>query len=179
MYGRIISAALCAALIAACGEQVPSEPAASSGTELCRNDFETCVAPVLSGQIRRRGGAIVSCMDSNCHVAGGNGGRFTLGSDMDANYLAASSLVNMASSDPNASLLLIEPVQDDVLPSAVAGTHGGGEIFPVASSDPATNQCTAAISRWISIRVPDQTTDPRCGVCDTVTPVTNTMSCGY
>lgn len=174
----MLGAVLCAGLIAACGEQVPSEPAADSGTNLCQSDFDTCVAPVLSGQIRRRGGAIVSCMDSNCHAPGGNGGRFTLGADAGANFLAASSLVNTASSDPNASLLLIEPVQDDVLASAVAGTHGGGEIFPTASSNPATNQCTAAISRWISIKVADQT-DPRCGVCGGVTPVSNTMSCGY
>ena len=118
-------------------------------------------------------------MDSACHLAGGTGGRFTLSAtDMAANFQAVKAQANLASASANDSLLLIEPVQDDVLSSAVAGAHGGGEIFPTASANPATNQCTAAIARWISIKVTDQS-DPRCGICATVTPVTNTMTCGY
>jgi hypothetical protein len=171
--GRLICAIGMCALLAACGEEVPPQ-SSLAGTDLCENDFRDCVAPVLSGQIRRRGGAIVSCMDSTCHLAGGTGGRFTLSAtDMGANFQSVKAQVNLASADANESLLLIEPTQDDVLPSAVAGPHGGGEIFPTLS-----NQCGAALSRWIGIKVTSQA-DARCGICASVTPVTNTMACGY
>src|SRR5206468_1609337 len=144
-------AAVCALVLAACGQTVPNEPVTTQGN-LCASDFQNCVMPVLSGQIRRRGGAIISCMDSNCHAAGGNGGRFTLGADVNANFQAAKNLVNLA--NPAESLILVEPTQDDVAPSAVAGTHGGGEIFPTLDIYPGgSNQCTRAISRWISIQV--------------------------
>jgi hypothetical protein len=168
-----IAAALCA-LAVSCGEK-PSSESKNDGTTLCVNDFQNCVAPVLSAQIRRNGGAIVSCMDAACHLQGGSGGRFTLSAtDMDANFQAVLAQVNLASPNAQESLLLIEPVQDSVLPSAVAGAHGGGELFPVASSDPAVNQCTAALSRWISTRV-DSQTSPLCGSC----PPPNTTNCGY
>jgi len=149
-----------------CGEQVPSL-VATTQNDLCQNDFDACVMPVMSGQITRRGGAIVSCMDSACHVAGGSGGRFTLGTDNNANFQAIKNLVNMTS--PPDSLLLVEPTQDDVAPSAVAGTHGGGEIFPSRSDG-----CYVAISNWISNQVLTQTSSS-CGLC---TPPSMT-SCGY
>jgi len=137
--------------------------------DLCLSDFQACVMPVLSGQIRRNGGAIVSCTDSTCHVAGGSGGRFSLGADDNANFQAVKNLISMTS--PQDSLILVEPTQDDVAPSAVAGTHGGGEIFP-SRSDP----CYSAISDWISNQVLTQNSSS-CGLC---TPVSNTMaSCGY
>jgi len=167
-FACVIAAAACALALASCGEQVPSE-AASTQNDLCLNDFQVCVMPVLSGQIPRRGGAIVSCMDGNCHAPGGSGGRFSLGTDIDANFQAAKSLINMTS--PQDSLLLVEPTQDDVAPSAVAGTHGGGEIFPSRS-----DACYLAISNWISNQVLTQSS-PACGLC---TPPSNTMtSCGY
>jgi len=171
---RLIYAAAMCLLVVSCGVEPPSE-SSESGDTLCANDFQNCVAPVLSAQIRRRGGAFVSCMDAACHLEGGTGGRFTLSAtDMDANFQAVKAQVNIVSGNPRDSLLLIEPVQDDVLSSAVAGAHGGGEIFPVASDNPAVNQCTAAIFRWINTRVADQL-DPQCGSCGVV----NTTNCGY
>lgn len=157
----------CLGLIA-CGEQVPNTRATVSA-DLCANDFATCVMPVLSGQIRRRGGAVVSCMDSNCHAPGGNGGRFTLGPDNDANFQAVKNLITLTS--PSDSLLLVEPTQDDVAPSAVAAFHGGGEIFPSTS-----DACYVALNSWIGNQVTSQSS-PVCGLC---TPIANTFaSCGY
>lgn len=168
VFGSAIGAAACALAVVSCGEQVPSQ-AVMTQNDLCQNDFETCVMPVLSGQIPRRGGAVISCMDSNCHVNGGSGGRFTLGADNNANFQAVKNLINMTS--PQDSLLLVEPTQDNVAPSAVAGTHGGGEIFPSRS-----DACYTTISNWISNQVLTQTSSS-CGLC---TPVSNTMtSCGY
>ena len=156
-------------MLAACGEPVPVAPAAENA-DLCLNDFQTCVMPVLSGQIPRRGGAVVSCMDSNCHVAGGNGGRFTLGSDVTANFRAVkSNFVNFASTHD--SLILVEPTQDDVSPSAAAGPHGGGEIFPSRS-----NACYVAIHNWISNQVTSQSS-ATCGLCPQV--VNTSTDCGY
>lgn len=160
--GRLTLAALCAASVISCGEPVPTQPSDSTN-EVCAADFQTCVMPVLTGQIRRRGGAIVSCTDSNCHVAGGTGGRFTIGADSTANMQAVLNLVNFAS--PGDSLILVEPTQDDIAPSAVAGTHGGGEIFGSLG-----NACYQAIHGWI-------TAGSNCGVC---TAVANTFtSCSY
>lgn len=166
VWPKLVGAALCGLGLVACGEQVANE-LATTASDLCVNEFEQCVMPVLSGQIRRRGGAIVSCMDSNCHAPGGNGGRFTLGSDNSANFLVVKSFVDFTS--PHDSLLLVEPTQDDVSPSAVAAFHGGGEIFPSRS-----DLCYAAVQGWISNQVVDQSA---CGVC---TPIASTFaSCGY
>ena len=156
-------------MMASCGDPVPVAPQALNA-DLCLNDFQTCVMPVLSGQIHRRGGAIVSCMDGNCHVAGGNGGRFTLGSDVSANFEAVkSNFVNFAST--HESLILVEPTQDDVSPSAAAGSHGGGEIFPSRS-----DACYLAIHNWISNQVTSQSS-ATCGLC---AQVVNTFTdCGY
>ena len=163
-----VGAALCGLGVLACGVDVPNQPAVTSA-ELCANDFDTCVMPVLSGQIRRRGGAIVSCTDSNCHAVGGNGGRFTLGADNSVNFLVAKSFVNFTS--PHDSLLLVEPTQDDVSPSTVAAFHGGGEIFPSR-----TDACYLTIYNWISNQIPNQSTTGACGC----TPVASTFaSCGY
>jgi len=163
-----VGAALCGLGVLACGVDVPNQPAVTSA-ELCANDFDTCVMPVLSGQIRRRGGAIVSCTDSNCHAVGGNGGRFTLGTDNSVNFLVAKSFVNFTS--PHDSLLLVEPTQDDVSPSTVAAFHGGGEIFPSR-----TDACYLTIYNWISNQIPNQSTTGACGC----TPVASTFaSCGY
>lgn len=167
-WKRLAGAALCGLGLVACGEQVPNQRATTS-SDLCANDFQQCVMPVLSGQIRRRGGAVVSCMDSNCHAPGGNGGRFTLGADNDANFLVVKSFVNFTG--PHDSLLLVEPTQDDVSPSAVAAFHGGGEIFPSRS-----DACYVAIYSWINNQVVDQSS-PACGLC---TPIASTFaSCGY
>ncbi len=167
IVGKLLTA-VCVGLLAACGEQVTNQPA-TSANDLCMSDFQNCVMPVLSGQIRRRGGAVISCMDSNCHVAGGSGGRFSLGSDVSANFRAAKNLVNLT--NPSDSLLLVEPTQDDVAPSAVAGTHGGGEIFPSKG-----DACYLAISNWVRNQVPDQTS-LACGSC---APIASTFaSCGY
>src|ERR1051325_148591 len=91
-------AALCGLGVVGCGQPVPNGPpdATLGGTnaQLCQNDFQTCVMPVLSGQIKRRGGAVISCTDGNCHAQGGSGGRFSLGSDVNANFTAAKSLIN-------------------------------------------------------------------------------------
>jgi hypothetical protein len=125
--------------------------------------------PVLSGQIRRRGGAIISCKDGNCHAPGGNGGRFTLGADNSANFLVVKNFVSFT--NPDDSLLLVEPTQDDVSPSAVAAFHGGGEIFPSRS-----DACYVAVHNWINNQVLDQTS-AACGLC---TPIASTIaSCGY
>lgn len=167
-FKRLLGAALCGLGLVACGVQVPNERATTS-SDLCFNDFQTCVMPVLSGQIRRRGGAIISCADGNCHAPGGNGGRFALGSDDNANFLVVKNFVNFTS--PDDSLVLVEPTQDDVAPSAVAAFHGGGEIFPSKS-----DACYVAIRSWISNQVTDQAS-PACGTC---TPIADTFaSCGY
>jgi hypothetical protein len=166
---RLLWVGACLCVLAACGDQVPVAPA-SQDADLCLNDFQTCVMPVLSGQIRRRGGAVVSCMDGNCHVAGGNGGRFTLGADVSANFEAVkSNFVNFAST--HESLILVEPTQDDVSPSAAAAFHGGGEIFPSRS-----DACYVAIHDWMSNQVVNQSS-AACGLC---APIADTFaSCGY
>ena len=167
-FQGLFGAALSGLGLVACGVEVPNQPATTS-SELCLNDFETCVMPVLSGQIRRRGGAVVSCADGNCHAAGGNGGRFTLGAYSAANFLVAKNFVNFTG--PHDSLLLVEPAQDDVSPSPVAAFHGGGEIFPSR-----TDACYLSIFDWISTQIPDQNTTAACGC----TPVADTFaSCGY
>lgn len=166
LWKPLLGAALCGLGIVACGVQVPNERATTS-SELCVNNFQTCVMPVLSGQIRRRGGAIISCTDGNCHAPGGNGGRFTLGADNDANLLAIQNFVNFT--NPDDSLVLVEPTQDDVSPSAVAAFHGGGEIFPSKS-----DACYVVIRTWINNQVTDQAA---CGAC---TAIADTFtSCGY
>ena len=81
-WGSVGGVAVGALALAGCGQQVPSQAAPAPGV-LCSNDFQACVMPVLSGQIRRQDGATVSCMDSTCHLAGGNGGRFTLSATED------------------------------------------------------------------------------------------------
>ncbi len=167
-YRGVFGAALCGLGLLACGVEVPNQPAATA-SELCANDFDNCVMPVLSGQIRRRGGAIISCTDGNCHAVGGNGGRFTLGADNTVNFSVVKNFVNFTS--PHDSLLLVEPTQDDVSPSPVAAFHGGGEIFPSR-----TDACYLAIYNWISNQIPDASTTGSCGC----TPIANTFtSCGY
>lgn len=168
LRGVLVAALGVVALLSSCGEQVQQQPS-STANNPCQNDFQTCVMPIFNGQIRRSGGAIVSCMDSNCHVSGGNGGRFTLGSNNDANYQAVKNLINLTNADD--SLLLVEPTADSASPSAVAGTHGGGEIFPSRS-----DACYVKIRSWIANQVVDQSS-PACGLC---TPIANTFtSCGY
>ena len=166
---QALCVAVCGIGLAACGDPVPGGQRAAATSELCANDFQTCVMPVLSGQIRRRGGSPISCSDGNCHAPGGVGGRFTLGSDNTANQAAVSSFVNFTS--PHDSLVLVEPVQDDLSPSAVAALHGGGEIFPSRN-----DACYLAIYNWINNQVVNQTS-AACGLC---APVANTFtSCGY
>lgn len=168
MTHAVLGAAVCGLGLVACGEKVPNQPASGSA-ELCFNQFESCVMPVFSAQIRRRGGALVSCTDSNCHAPGGNGGRFTLGADNTANFQVAKAFANFG--NPASSLLLVEPTQDDLAPSAVAAFHGGGEIFSSVTAD----ACYVAVSNWISNQIPDSSV-----ACAPCTPVLNPlMSCGY
>lgn len=144
--------------LAGCGQQVPEQAVAVQGA-LCSNDFQACVMPVLSGQIRRQDGAVVSCMNSTCHLAGGNGGRFTLSAtDVNADMQVVQTLSNL--DDPPSSPVLMKPAEEV--------THGGGHVFSGRSDN-----CYVTVSKWISTKV-----DPTsCGKC---VPVANTLtSCGF
>jgi len=162
----VAGAALCGLGLVACGQPVPGETVQNSVApivgQLCSNDFRTCVMPVLSRPMRRLGGSVVACNDSNCHAVGGNGGRFTLGPDDNANFLSASNFVDR--NNPDTSLLLVEPTVDSVLSTATAAFHGGGDIFP-SSSD----ACFSAVRSWI-------TNTAACGSC---TAVPLSTPCGY
>jgi hypothetical protein len=154
--------ALGALALAGCGQQVPEQAVAMQGV-LCSNDFQACVMPVLSGQIRRQDGAIVSCMNSTCHLAGGNGGRFTLSAtDANADMQVVQTLSNLG--DPHSSPVLMKPAEEV--------THGGGRVFSGRSDG-----CYLAIYNWISNQVDPALGDasPSCGKC---TPVATT-SCGF
>jgi len=150
--------------LAGCGQQVPSQAVTQLGA-LCSNDFQVCVMPVLSGQIRRQDGVTVSCMDSTCHLAGGNGGRFTLSAtDQNADMQVVETLADFG--DPHSSPVLRKPVEE------VA--HGGGRVL----SGRADN-CYLAIYNWITNQVDPALgdTSPSCGLC---TPVANTSTgCGF
>lgn len=132
---------------------------------LCSNDFQACVMPVLSGQIRRQDGATVSCMNSTCHLAGGNGGRFTLSAtNVNADMQVVQTLSDLG--NPHSSPVLIKPAQEV--------THGGGQVFSGRSDN-----CYLAIYTWISTQVDPALGDasPSCGQC---IPVANTFtSCGF
>jgi len=150
--------------LAGCGQQVSSQAVLAEGL-LCSNDFQACVMPVLSGQIRRQDGAIVSCMDSTCHLAGGNGGRFTLSAtDVNADKQVVTTLADLA--NPHSSPVLVKPAEEV--------THGGGRVFSGRS-----DSCYLAIYDWINTRADPALGDasPSCGRC---TPVANTStSCGF
>jgi len=155
---------LAAGALAGCGQQVPQAAVAAQGV-LCSNDFQACVMPVLSGQIRREDGATVSCMNSTCHLAGGNGGRFTLSAtDVNADMQVVQTLSDLG--NPHGSPVLIKPA-DEV-------THGGGHVFSGRS-----DSCYLAIFNWISNQVDPALGDasPACGQC---VPIANTStSCGF
>jgi len=150
--------------LAGCGPQVPSQAVAQQGV-LCSNDFQACVMPVLSGQIRRQDGATVSCMNSTCHLAGGNGGRFTLSAtDVNADMQVVMTLSDLA--NPHGSPILVKPAEEV--------THGGGWVFSGRG-----DSCYLAIFNWLSNQVDPALGDasPSCGRC---TPVANTStSCGF
>lgn len=159
--GGIVAGALA---LAGCGQQVPQQGAVAQGA-LCSNDFQACVMPVLSGQIRREDGATVSCMDSTCHLAGGNGGRFTLSStDVNADQQVVQTLSDLG--NPHASPVLMKPAQEV--------THGGGHVLAGRSDG-----CYLAVFNWISNQVDPALGDasPACGQC---VPVSNTSTgCGF
>lgn len=143
-----------AGALAGCGQQVPQQVVATQGA-LCSNDFQACVMPVLSSQIRRQDGATVSCMDSTCHLAGGNGGRFTLSAtDVSADMQVVQTLSDLG--NPFNSPVLMKPAEEV--------THGGGHVFK-DRSDP----CYVAIYDWIRQQDP-----AKCGKCQ---PVSTT--CGF
>ena len=143
--------------LAGCGQQVPNQPVATLGV-LCSNDFQACVMPVLSGQIRRADGATVSCMNSTCHLVGGNGGRFTLSAtDVSADMQVVQALSNLG--DPPSSPVLIKPAEEV--------THGGGHVFQGRGDN-----CYLAISNWISNQDPTA-----CGKCTAVADTST--SCGF
>ena len=150
--------------LAGCGQQVPNQPVTTQGV-LCSNDFQACVMPVLSGQIRREDGATVSCMNSTCHLAGGNGGRFTLSAtDVAADMQVVQTLSNLG--DPHSSPVLVKPAEEV--------THGGGHVFSGRSDN-----CYLALFTWISNQVDPALGDasPACGKC---APIANTStSCGF
>lgn len=161
--GRCMCSVGGALALAACGQQVPSQAVIAQGA-LCSNDFQACVMPVLSGQIRRQDGVTVSCMDSTCHLAGGNGGRFTLSAtDPNANMQVVTTLADLG--DPHSSPVLMKPAEEV--------THGGGRVLSGRS-----DACYLAVYNWISNQVDPALgdTSPSCGLC---TPVANTFaSCG-
>jgi hypothetical protein len=156
--------ALLVLALSACGEAVENAPVAR-GVELCQNDFQTCVMPILSSPIKRRQGDFRACTDSACHVSGGNGGRFTLSfTDMDTNVTAImDNFVNFTFVDQ--SPLLAKPTAGD------PAFHGGDDIFPGPS-----DQCYVAIRSWLAKQVPTRT-DAACGVC--VSVANPTASCGF
>jgi len=150
--------------LAGCGQQVPQQAVANQGV-LCSSDFQACVMPVLSGQIRREDGATVSCMNSSCHLVGGNGGRFTLSpTDFSADQQVVQTLSDLG--NPPDSPVLIKPAEEV--------THGGGHVFQGRS-----DSCYLAVSSWISNQVDPALGDasPSCGKC---VPIVNTStSCGF
>jgi hypothetical protein len=168
----IVGGALGGLGLLACGQQVPNERAVTSA-QLCANDFQNCVLPVLSGQIRRKGQGpteSISCGQLSCHAPNGNGGAFTLDVTNPSASLDAV-LRQVDFTNPRDSRVLVEPTQDDVAPSPTAAFHGGGDIFPSLS-----DACYVTIYNWISNQVGDQSS-PACGSC---IPVADTyLSCGY
>ena len=156
--------AVAALALAGCGQEVPSQAVATQGV-LCSNDFQACVMPVLSGQIRRQDGATVSCMNSTCHLAGGNGGRFTLSAtDLNADMQVVQTLSDLG--NPHASPVLAKPAEEV--------THGGGRVLSGRG-----DSCYLAVFNWISNQVDPALGDasPSCGKC---APVANTFtSCGF
>jgi hypothetical protein len=163
-WGSVGGVAVGALALAGCGQQAPSQAAPQPGV-LCSNDFQACVMPVLSGQIRRQGGANVSCMDSTCHLAGGNGGRFTLSAtDANADMQVVRTLADLG--NPHSSPVLMKPAEEV--------THGGGRVLSGRG-----DSCYLALFNWISNQVDPALGDasPACGQC---TPVANTFtSCGF
>lgn len=153
-----------ALVLVGCGPQVPSQAVVAQGV-LCANDFQVCVMPVLSGQIRRQDGATVSCMDSTCHLEGGNGGRFTLSAtDLNADKQVVMTLSDLG--NPHASPVLMKPAEEV--------THGGGRVLSGR-----TDSCYLAVFNWIGNQVDPALGDasPSCGQC---TPVPDTFtSCGF
>ena len=149
-----LGVAAVALAVAGCGPQVPEQAVSQQGV-LCSNDFQACVMPVLSGQIRRQDGATVSCMNSTCHLAGGNGGRFTLSAtDVNADMQVVTTLADLA--NPHGSPILVKPAEEV--------THGGGRVFSGRG-----DSCYLALYNWI--------TSSSCGQC---TPVGNTSTdCGF
>ena len=164
MMGWRGGVAVGALALAGCGQQVPSQAVVAQGV-LCSNDFQACVMPVLSGQIRRQDGATVSCMDSTCHLAGGNGGRFTLSAtDVNADKQVVMTLADLG--NPHNSPVLVKPAEEV--------THGGGRVLSGRG-----DSCYLAIFNWISNQVDPALGDasPSCGQC---APVANTSTgCGF
>jgi hypothetical protein len=159
----VVPGAVAVALVC-CGQEVPNQPVVTQKV-LCSNDFQACVMPVLSGQIRREDGATVSCMNSSCHLVGGNGGRFTLSpTDFSADQQVVQTLSDLG--NPHASPVLEKPAEEV--------THGGGHVFS-GRSDP----CYVAVYTWINTGA-DPTlgdNDPACGHC--VAVANTSLSCGF
>jgi len=164
--------------ITGCGQQIPSEPVPTSANQLCRNDFEACVIPVLTYIYNRKdtNGGVVSmdqsCRTVGCHAAesigGGSGGAFSLNYDVNADFLAVNSQVNF--SQPDQSNILLKPLG--------LRNHGGGHIFNTTN-----DLCYVTLQRWVNNQVFDQTS-ASCGQCVKVPEVTDANgthlpSCGY
>lgn len=147
-----IVAAVAALVLAGCGEQAQEQGASAGSGVLCSIDFQACVLPVLSGQIRRSDGAIVNCASATCHRQGGNSGGFVLSGDANADMQAVQTFSN--SGNLHASPVLTKPAGEVI--------HGGGRVFS-GRSDP----CYVAIYNWISNQVDPALGDasPACGQC--------------
>jgi len=163
-WRNLVQLAASALALAGCGQQVPNQPVVTQGVQ-CSNDFQACVMPVLSGQIRREDGATVSCMNSTCHLVGGNGGRFTLSqTDFAANQQVVQTLSDLG--NPPSSPVLVKPAEEV--------THGGGHVFQGRSDN-----CYVAIETWVSTHADPALgdTDPACGKC--VAIANTSTSCGF
>ena len=165
-------------MIAGCGADV-SSGAASSGTTLCQNQFETCISPIFNRAFQSSSGVNVTCASGGCHEVGaGFGGSFKIypnaslgSSDMFANYLVSKAFANLVSAPD--SKLLLEPLAGS---SSITGSHTGGDIFPNNS-----DACYVAIRNWIANRVDDPADPVRCLPCSTVQADVDAMlaTCGY
>lgn len=169
VFRAVFLGGLLAGMVSACGQSVENGPVTRTA-DLCQTNFQTCIMPIFNSPMRRSNLSSVSCMDSSCHVLGGNGGTFTLLSDTLKNYeILQNNFTNFQS--PDDSPLLAEPLLDSVTRGTISGIvtfHGGGDIFPSEG-----DLCYQKIKSWIAEQVTNQTS---CSVCVAINP---TVSCGY
>lgn len=163
-------------LLAGCGTEV-SNQAVTSGSQLCRSTFETCINPIFNLPMRRNSasGDIVQCASGGCHEVGaGFGGSFKVyanssdATELQANFIVSQAFSNLSSAAD--SKLLLEPLAGT---SLITGSHTGGDIFPGTGDN-----CYAIIRDWIATVVVDQSSSA-CFVCGAGQPRQVPTSCGY